>query len=148
MGRNLMVWLGGTALLAATAIDTLAVLGRNLGLPFIGSIELVQAAVLVSGTTALVLATQSNEHARVRLVTRRLRMRGRVASAAIANIAALAVFLALAGGSIWIAADLWDGGERSELLGVPWRVLRIIANAGLVACAGITLKALSRREAE
>ena len=40
------IWLGGIALLAATAIDTLAVIGRHLGIPVTGSIELMQAAVL------------------------------------------------------------------------------------------------------
>jgi TRAP-type C4-dicarboxylate transport system permease small subunit len=146
MGRNPIVWLGGAAMLAATATDTLAILGRNLGAPLLGSIEIVQAAVLLSGTAALVLATLGDEHAKVRLITSRLGARGTAASRFVAALAATVVFAALAAGSIWIAADLWDGAERSELLGIPWRILRLVANAGLVACAALSAVALLRRK--
>lgn len=148
MGRNWIVWLGGGAMIAATATDTIAVVGRNLGAPLLGSIEIVQAAVLVSGTAALVLATLTDDHARVKLITRRLGARAKPVSRRLAGVASLAVFAALAWGSIWIAADLWHGAERSELLGIPWRALRLIANAGLVACAAISLVVLFRPKAD
>jgi TRAP-type C4-dicarboxylate transport system permease small subunit len=135
--RAVLVWTGGGALLAAMAIDTLSVIGRNVGLPIIGSIELVQAAVLLSGTVALVLATLDGGHARVRLVTDRLRGRFRQISITFGRIATVFLFTSLAYGSIWLALDLWSGHERSEVLGVPWRVLRLIANAGFLTCAGI-----------
>lgn len=147
MGKNWIVWLGGAAMIAATATDTVAVIGRNLGAPLLGSIEIVQAAVLVSGTAALVLATLGDSHARVKLVTRRLGPRAKPVSRWLAGLASLAVFTALAWGSIWLAADLWHGAERSELLGIPWRALRLLANAGLVACAAISLLALFRPKA-
>jgi TRAP-type C4-dicarboxylate transport system permease small subunit len=59
----------------------------------------------------------------------------------LSRLAAALLFLALAWGSIWLAADLWSGYERSELLGVPWRVLRLLANLGLAACVAIALAA-------
>lgn len=132
-------------MLAATMADTLAVIGRNLGTPLLGSIEIVQAAVLVSGTAALILATMADEHANVKLVTRRLGPRAARASRGFAALAAFAAFVAIAWGSIWVAADLWNGAEQSELLGIPWRVLRLIANCGFVSCAAISLMALFRR---
>jgi TRAP-type C4-dicarboxylate transport system permease small subunit len=144
VGRRWIIWLGGAAMLAATATDTLAVLGRNLGLPLVGSIEIVQAAVLVSGIAALVLATGSDEHARVKILTRRLTGSGRSASRLLGAIAAAILVGALAAGSIWVAADLWHASERSELLGIPWRWLRLVANAGLLACAALSLAALAR----
>ena len=144
MGRKFIVWVGGAAMLAAMGTDTVSVIGRNLGAPLLGSIEIVQAAVLVSGTVALVLATLGDEHARAKLLTRHLSPRGAALSRAFAALAAVLVFAAIAAGSIWVAADLWNGAERSELLGVPWRVLRLIANAGFVACAAIALLALLR----
>ena len=146
MLRRLTIWIGGMAMLAATAVDTLSVVGRNAGLPIVGSIELVEAAILVSGTVALVLATLDDLHARVRLVTSRLRGRPRFVLGRLSRLATALVFLALAWGSIWLAADLWTGHERSELLGVPWRVLRLIANLGLVACVAIATAATFRRE--
>jgi hypothetical protein len=63
----------------------------------------------------------------------------------LSRLAAALLFLALAWGSIWIAADLWTGYERSELLGVPWRALRLIANLGLLSCVAIALVATFRR---
>jgi TRAP-type C4-dicarboxylate transport system permease small subunit len=146
MGRNPIVWLGGAAMIVATATDTLAVIGRNLGAPVLGSIEIVQAAVLVSGTAALVLATLSDEHAKVKLITSRLGAGAGTVSRVFAALAATAVFAALAAGSIWIAADLWYGSERSELLGISWRALRLVANSGLVACAVLSLIAALRRK--
>jgi TRAP-type transport system small permease protein len=142
--RRLAVWIGGAALIAATAIDTLAAIGRNVGLPAIGSIELVQAAVLVSGIFGLIFATADDDHARVRLVTDR-HDRGRAFADVVGPLSMALFFAALLTGSLWLAADLWNGHERSELLGVSWRGLRLIANLGLAACIVIALAALFRR---
>ncbi len=143
--RAILVWTGGAALLAAMAIDTLAVVGRNVGMPIIGSIELVQAAILVSGTVALVLATLHGGHARVRLVIDRLQGAPRhVLANDVARWRRHACSRRLPAGSIWLAADLWSGHERSEVVGVPWRILRLIANAGFVACALIALAGACR----
>ena len=142
--RRLAVWIGGAALIAATAIDTLAVIGRNVGLPVVGSIELVQAAVLVSGIFGLIFATAGDDHAHVRILTDRLG-RWRSSAAVVGSLSMALFFAALLFGSVWLAADLWDGHERSEVLGVSWRVLRLIANLGLAACIVVALAALFRR---
>ena len=143
--RRLAVWTGGAALIAATAIDTLAVIGRNIGLPVVGSIELVQAAVLVSGVFGLIFATAGDDHARVRILTDR-HARGRALADVFGPVSMALFFAALLTGSVWLAADLWNGHERSELLGVSWRVLRLIANLGLAACIIVALAALFRRK--
>lgn len=142
--RRLAVWTGGAALLAATVIDTLAVIGRNVGLPAIGSIELVQAAVLVSGIFGLIFATAGDDHAHVRIVTDRLG-RWRSSAAVVGPLSMALFFAALLTGSVWLAVDLWNGHERSELLGVSWRLLRLVANLGFAACIVIALAALFRR---
>jgi len=142
--RRLAVWTGGAALLAATVIDTLAVIGRNVGLPAIGSIELVQAAVLVSGIFGLIFATAGDDHAHVRIVTDRLG-RWRSSAAVVGPLSMALFFAALLTGSVWLAVDLWNGHERSELLGVSWRLLRLAANLGFAACIVIALAALFRR---
>lgn len=135
-----MIWLGGAALLAATGIDTLAVLGRQLGLPLKGSIELVQAAVLVAGSIALICATLADRHARVRLLVDRLGA-GLRAVVGRASEVLSALFLAcLLIGSAWIAADLWDGHERSEIMGVPWLWLRLFANLSLLVIVVLTVR--------
>ena len=142
--RQIAVWAGGAALLAATAIDTLAVIGRNIGLPIVGSIELVQAAVLVSGIFGLIFATAGDDHAQVRIVTDRLG-RWRSSAEILGPVTMALFFAALLAGSVWLALDLWNGHERSELLGVPWSVLRLVANLGFVACIVVALAGLVRR---
>ena len=140
-GTRLLVWTGGIALLAATAIDTIAVIGRHVGLPLTGSIELMQAAVLVSGAVGLLVATIEQSHARVHLVVERLAPLQRKVADRLSDVLTFLFCLALLAGSGWIAAELWTAHEQSELVGVPWRVLRLIANLCLL---GVCLTLLWR----
>lgn len=133
--KTVVIWIGGLALLAATLVDTLAVIGRHVGLPITGSIELMQAIVLVSGSVGLVIATWDNSHARVRIVVERLSAASRRVADVVSDLLTLAFVLALLAGSAWLSADLWHGYEQSELVGVPWSALRLIANVCLLACA-------------
>ena len=144
MAKTIVIWIGGIALLAATFIDTIAVIGRNIGVPLMGSIELMQAMVLVSSAVGIVIATLESSHPRVHLVVDRLRPRLRRLADRLSDGLMLIMVLCLLGGSVWLAADLWDAHERSELLGVPWALLRLIANACLLATALILAVRLVR----
>jgi TRAP-type transport system small permease protein len=132
MLKTVLIWVGGVALLLATATDTLAVLCRYLGFPITGSIEAMQAIVLVSGVVALVMSTWEDSHAKVHLLLDRMSPRAQAATHWLSDLCTLLFLAALLAGSVWLAADLWPGYEHSELLGVPWSVLRMIVNAGLV----------------
>ena len=134
---KLVILVGGVALLAATAIDTFAVLGRHVGIPVPGSIEMMQAVVLVSGVIAMLVATIENAHARVRLVVERLSPGRRAIADRLSNLLSLIFFAALFGGSSWIAWDLRDAYEQSELLGIPWMLLRLIAAIVLLATCAV-----------
>ena len=147
MFRTILTWIGGAALLTAMSIDTLAVIGRYVGLPLRGSIELIQPMVLVSGSVGLVLATLAANHARVRLVIERLGASTRGMLKRLWEFSSLLFFLCLLAGSAWIAADLWNGHEVSELVGVPWRVLRLFANLCLLALCAISLRRLIGKRA-
>ena len=144
MLRSLMIWTGGAALLAATALDTLVVVGRQVGFALHGAIELIQAAVLVAGSLALIAATAADNHARVRLVVSRLGRSRDWLERGSELLTALFV-LALLTGSTWLAIDLWNSHEVSELAGVPWRWLRLVANLALAAVFLLALRALLRR---
>lgn len=133
--RYATVWLGGIALLTAALLDTLSVIGRHVGLPFHGAIEAIQAAVLVAGSVSLVIATTRGSHARVRLILDRLPPVARLVGEKACAVAVALAFLLVFCGSLWIAIDLWGGHERSELLGVPWRALRLFANLCLPVAA-------------
>jgi TRAP-type transport system small permease protein len=129
--KTVLIWVGGVALLLATGIDTLAIICRYLGFPITGSIELMQAVVLVSGVVALVMSTWEDSHARVHLLLDRVGPRAQELAHRLADLSTLLFLAALLAGSVWLAVDLWPGYEHSELVGVPWSVLRMIANAGL-----------------
>ncbi|WP_295638038.1 TRAP transporter small permease subunit [Novosphingobium sp.] len=140
------VWLGGSALVAATSINVGAVIGRRIGLPLHGAIELVQVCVLVAGTIALVRATALLAHARIHLLLDRLPPPRRELADRLSALAGMLFFVALLAGSGWIQADLWNAHETSEVIGVPWRLLRLVANSGLVLIAALfALQALRGR---
>lgn len=137
---SVVVWIGGIALLLAVAIDTIAVIGRHIGLPLTGSIELMQAVILVAGCLALVVATVEQSHARVRLVVDKLSEGHRRVADRLSDALTLLFFLPLLAGSAWLAADLWNSHEQSEWLGISWRVLRLIANLCLLSVAALLIR--------
>lgn len=143
--RGMVVWVAGGALLVAMVVDTTAMLGRQLHVPLLGAIEIVQAAVLVGAAGALLMAALAGVHARVHLLVDRLSPRGRLWSGRINAFAAVLFYLALLVGSGWIAADLWSGHEESELLFIPYRPLRVLVLLILLALLGHSLWQLFRR---
>lgn len=144
--RGALVAIGGAALLIAMGVDAFAVVGRHTGIPLLGSIEIVQAAVLVSGATAMLIATLAGAHARVHLLVARASPGLRNALERIGIACGALLFLALLAASLWIAADLWRVHEESELLHLPYRPLRIFTVAATAAVTTTFLvQALGRK---
>jgi TRAP-type C4-dicarboxylate transport system permease small subunit len=138
---NWLFYLGGIALLFAMAVEALAVAGRHIGIPLPGSIELVQAAILVASSAAMLSATLADKHARVRLVADRLKGGPLVLLKRIQVVFSILFFCALAAGSIWIFLDLWGGFEESEVLRIPFAPLRIIC---IVSLLGVVFEFIRR----
>lgn len=137
---RIITWIGGFALLAATAIDVVSVIGRNTVFSLHGSIELVQFAVLVAGAIALLLSSIANSHAKVHLVIDRLSAPARDRALRV-NTAITALFFTLIlAGSGWIALDLRGAHEAGEITGVPWWVMRLFANLCFAATLLVLLK--------
>jgi TRAP-type C4-dicarboxylate transport system permease small subunit len=134
-----LFYVGAAGLLFAIGADALAVLGRHLGIPLLGSIELMQAAILLASSAAMVMATIARKHAVVHLVVDRLAPRRRSAMERIHALLSAIFFAALAVGSIWIAFDLRDGHEQSELLRIPYAPLRIVSIVAVLSVAAIYL---------
>jgi TRAP-type transport system small permease protein len=143
-----LFYLGATALLFAMAADALAVLGRHVGRPLLGSIELVQAAILTASSTAVVFATMADKHAVVHLLIDRLSPRARAVMDRIHSALSAIFFIALCIGSVWIAYDLRDGHEQSELLRIPYAPLRAVSIAAVIAVAVIYLSRAVRGRPE
>ena len=136
-----LFYLGGIALLFAMAVDALAVAGRHIGIPLPGSIELVQAAILVASSAAMLSATLADKHARVRLVMNRMNCGPLAMLKRVQAGFSILFFCALAVGSIWILADLWGGFEESEVLHIPFAPLRIVC---IVSVLGVAFEFLRR----
>lgn len=131
--KSFLIWSGGAALLAATALDVIGMLGRHLGMPLHGVIELIQPMVLYAGCAGLLIATAAGRHARVNLLADRLPERGKALVGWLEDLATLLFYAALLTGSVILALDLWNGHEVGELTGVPWRWMRLVVNLSLIA---------------
>jgi TRAP-type transport system small permease protein len=132
-----LVAVAGIPLLAAMTTEFLAVLARNTGWNIVGSIELVQALILLSTCGAIVIATLNRSHAKVTVLSRLYSGHTGRALRTLLAISSAIFFFALAVGSTWIAIDMWHSYERSELLGVPYLPLRIIVSISMFAVAVI-----------
>jgi TRAP-type transport system small permease protein len=143
-----LFYIGAAGLLIAIAADALAVLGRHIGIPLLGSIEIMQAAILLASSAAIVLATAAKRHAVVHLLIDRLSPPARIAMERLHALLSAAFFIALAVGSIWIAFDLRDGHEQSELLHIPYAPLRVVSIAAVLAVAAIYLFRVFERRAK
>ncbi len=128
-------FVGGVGLLIATVSDFLAVVGRHTGFNLLGSIELVQAAIVLLASSAMLIATIVSGHAVVHMVTERLSKTIALLMLRSAAFVSALVFALLAIGSIWVASDLWHGYEQGELLHIPLKWLRAlwICFASLIA---------------
>jgi TRAP-type transport system small permease protein len=144
--RDLLVWIAGGALLVAVAVDSLAMIGRQVRVPLLGSIEIVEAVVLFAAGGGLIIATLDGAHARVKLLLERLPKVWRERVLRLHALAAALLFAALLAGTVWIAADLWYGHEESELLRIPYRPLRIAAALTLTVLLLLSLLRLTRRK--
>lgn len=127
--------IGGIALMVAMTTDVISVIGRHTGLPLIGSIELVQASVVISASVGMVLATISRTHAIVHVLVDRLQPTGQRIAKRISSLSAALMFVAFSVGMAWSTHSHWGGYEQSEMLGIPYTPLRLIL---LSACIVIT----------
>jgi TRAP-type C4-dicarboxylate transport system permease small subunit len=138
--------IGSAGLLIAMSADALAVLGRHLGVPLLGSIEIVQASVVLVASAAMIAATLRGSHARVHIVLGRLNAGHRLALERIADVVSAAVFLIFAIGSIWIASELWQGHELTDILHIPLRWLRVFWIATSLLIVALLIARIGRRD--
>jgi TRAP-type C4-dicarboxylate transport system permease small subunit len=143
---QIAVVLGSIGLLGAMATDALAVLGRHTGFSVLGSIEIVQTMIVLLASSAIVLATLERNHAAVHILTERLAPHRAAILARFASAVSAIIIAILLIGALWLMADLWSAHERSELLHIPFRVLRAIFAAALLIVAVIFARqAVARR---
>jgi TRAP-type transport system small permease protein len=136
--------LGAFGLLGAMLIDSSAVLGRHLGMPVLGSIELVEACVVLMASASLVGTTLGSGHASVHILTEQLSAAGRARLQRVSDLLSALFFGVLALGSLVIARDLWGGDERTELLGLPLSPLRALWCVSAIGIVALFISAAVR----
>lgn len=137
--------LGAIGLGGAMTTDAVAVAGRHLGIAPLGSIEVMRALIVILATSAMLMATLVDGHARVRIVLEKVSAPTVAQLERLADIVSAIAFLWLAAGSIWLASDLWNGTEVTELLHLPLRWLRVTWIVGALVIAGLFLVHAGRR---
>lgn len=134
-----LFWVGAGGLMVAMVVEGVAVVGRHIGLPVHGSIELVQVCVLLTASAAMLSATLNRGHAVVHLLTSRLSPAGRAALERLSDLLSGLFFAVMAAGCVWLLYDLWDGHEQTEVLGLPFKPLRFVALSAVAAMAAVFL---------
>ena len=133
---------GSCGLLLAMATDAVAVLGRHTGFTLLGSIEIIQCAILVLAASSMVYASQSDRHARIRILTDRVSEPARRRLQTVADLLSVVFLILLAVGCIWVTFETWPGHERSELLHLPFRWLRLLLALSVILMAAYFTKRL------
>jgi TRAP-type transport system small permease protein len=139
LARGPLFYIGAIGLLVVMIVETLAVIGRRVGWPFLGAIEIIQAAILMAACAATVSATLNQAHATVHLLTDRLPHKPKQWLQRFAALLSALFFVGLAAAAVWLAADFWHAYEESELLHISFRPLRAVTALAAAAIAGIFL---------
>ncbi|HEU4602718.1 MAG TPA: TRAP transporter small permease subunit [Steroidobacteraceae bacterium] len=148
VARGPLFYIGAIGLLLAMSVEAVAVLGRHIGVPFFGALELIQTAILMTASAAMVTTTMSNTHARVTLLTERIGPNARSVLNRISALLSALFFCGLAAGALWLTVDAWNEYEQSELLHISFRPLRVISVAAAVAIAVLFLRELFKRRGD
>jgi TRAP-type C4-dicarboxylate transport system permease small subunit len=123
---GVLFYIGATALLLAMFIEAIAVAGRHLDVPLLGALELIQAAILITATASMLMATLADAHASVRLLLARVSTVAREWLRRGAHIVSSLFFVLLTAAQVWLAVESWNEFEHSEILQIPFRPLRVI----------------------
>jgi TRAP-type C4-dicarboxylate transport system permease small subunit len=135
-------------LLLAMGVEALAVFGRHAGIQFFGAIEIIQTAILLTASSAMVSTTMTRTHAGVTLLTDRIGTKARGVLQRISALLSVLFFTGLAAGSLWLTLDSWNEYEQSELLHIPFRPLRVISLAAVAAIAVLFLRELFKSRSD
>jgi TRAP-type C4-dicarboxylate transport system permease small subunit len=130
-----LFYTGSAGLLSMMLVEFLAVLGRHSGLPVMGALEIVQAAIVPAACAAMLIATLHGAHAAVHMVTERMPAGAQQAARRVGYFIAGVFFSFLCAGSVWLAIEAWDTFEQTEVLHIPFRPLRALVALAAAALA-------------
>ena len=136
LARGLLFYAGSAGLLTVMLVETAAVIGRHIGVPLLGALEIVQAGIMPAACAAMMIAALRGAHAAVHMITERLPPLARRSAAGVGAVLAGIYFLALFAGSAWLVAEYWNSFEQTEVLHIPFRPLRVLVAVAAMGIAG------------
>lgn len=137
--RGLLFYVGSVGLLGIMSVESVAVIGRHVGMPVLGALELAQASIVPAACAAMLIATLAGAHAAVHMLTDRMPPAAREFTARAGSLLAAGFFAALAAGALWLAGEYWNTFEHTEVLHIPFRPLRALVALSALALAGLFL---------
>jgi TRAP-type C4-dicarboxylate transport system permease small subunit len=146
--RGPLFYVGAGALLIVMAVETVAVIGRHIGWPLLGAIEIIQAAILIAACAAAVSATLNQAHATVHLLTDRLPQIVKQWLLRFDSLLSALFFAGLTVATVWLAMDFWNAYEESELLHISFRPLRAVTALATAAIAIVFLYRAVRKSGD
>lgn len=144
--RGLLFYAGSAGLLCMMLVEAAAVIGRHIGMPVTGALEIVQAAIVPAACAAMLIATLRGAHAAVHMLAERQPPSTRRWMERTAAVLAGLLFAALGGGGTWLAVEYWNSYEQSEVLHIPFRPLRALIAITAAALAAAFLYRAFRAE--
>ena len=144
--RGALFYIGAGGLLSMMLVETVAVIGRHIGVPVTGALEIVQVAIVPAACAAMLIATLRGAHAAVHMLTDRLPKSLQRSVLRMGLVLAGLCFTALAAGSAWLAAEFWNSYEQTEVLHIPFRPLRAAVTLAAAALAVVFFHRAFRAE--
>ena len=133
--RGLLFYVGASGLLVMMLVETAAVIGRHIGMPVMGALEIAQAAIVPAACASMLIATLHGAHAAVHMITDRMPESAQRWAFRAGSMLAALCFAALTAGSAWLVLEYWNSFEQTEVLHIPLRPLRILIMLSAAALA-------------
>jgi TRAP-type C4-dicarboxylate transport system permease small subunit len=146
--RGALFFIGAGGLLAMMLVETAAVIGRHIGTPVMGALEIVQFAIVPAACASMLIATLQGAHAAVHMVLERMPQGAQDWARRLGSVLAGLCFVALTAGSAWLALEYWNAFEQTEVLHLSLRPLRVLITLAAAALTFVFFhRALERRKA-
>jgi len=143
--RGPLFYIGAAGLLCMMLVEAVAVIGRHVGVPLHGALEIVQVAIVPAACAAMLIATLQGAHAVVHMLTDRMPEAARRVTLRVGAALAGLCFAALAAGSAWLSVESWNSFEQTEVLDIPFRPLRVLVTLTAASLAVIFFHRAIRR---
>lgn len=140
----MLFYVGSAGLLCVMLVEAAAVIGRHIGRPVMGALEIAQAAILPAACAGMLITTLHGAHAAVHMLIERVPAHARRWIERAGALLAAVFFAALCAGAAWLAREYWNSYEQSEVLHIPFRPLRVLVAITSGALAATFLHAALR----